>query len=210
MDPACSGCRRQAPFHRPRRGPVRHSLSVWSCWPASRLARSARFRPFGADATAALEAQRTVAVPRRLCVDPTRPGCPGRDVPHHDGDAHRRCTGRPFMRMRPIVTRLVLPSSSTTRSSRHRDASTDAPVEPRPAWCAPVGVDVSAPPYWPVHPLLTVVAATPAAADRDHGPTNVVRIVQTSGGPGDRQQRRHDPLRVRQRPPHHGPQRVYR
>ena len=30
---------------------------------------------------------------------------------------------------------------------------------------------------------LTVVTASPAAADRDHGRTNVVRIVQTSGGP---------------------------
>ena len=30
---------------------------------------------------------------------------------------------------------------------------------------------------------LTVVAAAPAAADSDHGPTSVVKIVQTSGGP---------------------------
>jgi predicted lipoprotein with Yx(FWY)xxD motif len=30
---------------------------------------------------------------------------------------------------------------------------------------------------------LTVITSAPAAADRDHGPTNVVRIVQTSGGP---------------------------
>jgi predicted lipoprotein with Yx(FWY)xxD motif len=31
--------------------------------------------------------------------------------------------------------------------------------------------------------VLTVVVAVPAAADRDHGPTDVVRIVQTPGGP---------------------------